>query len=72
MIPGLEEILRLDTPGLLGSCLSGAGPTVLLFADSNLQDISQKAQQIFLQFQVKSFVKFLNFVGGTEIQQENV
>jgi homoserine kinase len=28
MIPGLEEILRLDIPGLFGVALSGAGPTV--------------------------------------------
>src|SRR5207248_877620 len=33
LIPGLEEILALETPGLLGVALSGAGPTVLALAD---------------------------------------
>jgi homoserine kinase len=33
LIPGLEEILNLDLPGLFGACLSGAGPTVFALAD---------------------------------------
>lgn len=32
LIPGLEEILGLTTPGLIAVALSGAGPTVLGFA----------------------------------------
>ncbi|KAI9811814.1 MAG: hypothetical protein M1826_003035 [Phylliscum demangeonii] len=36
LVPGLDRILRLLTParfpGLLGACLSGAGPTVLVLA----------------------------------------
>lgn len=34
LIPGLEEILALQTPGLIGVALSGAGPTVLALARS--------------------------------------
>jgi homoserine kinase len=34
LVPGLEEILTLDRPGLLGVALSGAGPSVLAFADA--------------------------------------
>jgi len=34
LIPGLDEILALETPGLIGVALSGAGPTVLAFARS--------------------------------------
>jgi homoserine kinase len=33
LIPGLEEILSLDTPGLVSVALSGAGPTVLAIAE---------------------------------------
>jgi homoserine kinase len=33
LIPGLEEILELDIPGLFGVALSGAGPTVFAFVD---------------------------------------
>ena len=33
-VPGLEEMLALDVPGLIGVALSGAGPSVLALADS--------------------------------------
>ncbi|HLQ77854.1 MAG TPA: homoserine kinase [Terriglobia bacterium] len=33
LIPGLEEILKLEVKGLLGVALSGAGPTVFAFVD---------------------------------------
>jgi homoserine kinase len=33
LIPGLEDILKLNIKGLLGVALSGAGPTVFAFAD---------------------------------------
>ncbi|KAF2721293.1 phosphoribosylformylglycinamidine cycl [Polychaeton citri CBS 116435] len=45
LIPGLTEILRSVTPkshpGLLGICLSGAGPTVLALATQNFDAIAQ-------------------------------
>ena len=31
LVPGLDEILALEAPGLLGCCLSGAGPSILVF-----------------------------------------
>ena len=44
LIPGLTEILRSVTPdknpGLLGICLSGAGPTILALATKNFDDIA--------------------------------
>jgi homoserine kinase len=33
LIPGLEDILSMETDGLLGVALSGAGPTILALAD---------------------------------------
>ncbi len=33
-VPGLEEMLALDVPGLLGVALSGAGPSVLALAEA--------------------------------------
>ncbi|GMG19422.1 unnamed protein product [Ambrosiozyma monospora] len=51
LIPGLTEILTEFTPqthpGLLGICLSGAGPTILCLADSNFDDISKAIIQRF-------------------------
>ncbi|KAK7190312.1 hypothetical protein DPSP01_006136 [Paraphaeosphaeria sporulosa] len=44
LIPGLTEILQSVTPnshpGLLGICLSGAGPTILALATSNFESIA--------------------------------
>lgn len=45
LIPGLTEILRSVTPtthpGLLGVCLSGAGPTILALATHNFDNIAE-------------------------------
>lgn len=44
LIPGLSEILGSVTPkthpGLLGICLSGAGPTILVLATDNFENIA--------------------------------
>jgi len=49
LIPALPEILSSITPssqpGLLGICLSGAGPTVLVLATSNFEEIGQVVQK---------------------------
>ncbi|PVU88985.1 hypothetical protein BB561_005627 [Smittium simulii] len=51
LVPGLAKILSdLDyknTPGLVGICLSGAGPTTLALATDNFDLIAQKIQSIF-------------------------
>ncbi|KAI9010007.1 hypothetical protein CLU79DRAFT_710764 [Phycomyces nitens] len=63
LIPGLPEILSTVTPekhdGLLGICLSGAGPTILALATKNFDEIAKAAQEVFRQHGVKeSFYKF--------------
>lgn len=50
LIPGFEEILRLnqeEISGLAGICLSGAGPSVLAFAEGNLDEIFSRIAAIF-------------------------
>lgn len=47
LVPGLEEILRLRAPGLLGCCLSGAGPSVLVFYEKGAETVAHLARQIF-------------------------
>ncbi|KAI5289411.1 Trihydroxynaphthalene reductase [Ascosphaera aggregata] len=46
LIPGLTEILNFMTPstqpGLLGICLSGAGPTILALATHNFDKIAER------------------------------
>ncbi|KAI9009643.1 GHMP kinase [Gaertneriomyces semiglobifer] len=50
LVPGLPKILSLtpkELPGLLGICVSGAGPTVLALATSNFEAIGKAVQQIW-------------------------
>ena len=51
LIPGLTEILQSMTPkshpGLMGICLSGAGPTILALATHNIDDIAVGILKIF-------------------------
>ncbi len=46
LIPGLTEILQSMTPatqpGLLGICLSGAGPTILALATDRFSEIADR------------------------------
>ncbi|HEX2524633.1 MAG TPA: homoserine kinase [Terriglobia bacterium] len=57
LIPGFEEILRLnqeEIPGLAGICLSGAGPSVLTFAEGNLDEIYSRIAAIFERHGLRS------------------
>ncbi|TGZ84262.1 homoserine kinase [Ascodesmis nigricans] len=51
LIPGLTEILASVTPkshpGLLGICLSGAGPTILALATDNFEKIAEEILRRF-------------------------
>ena len=47
LVPGLEEILRLRAPGLLGSVLSGAGPSILVFYERGHESVTDLIRQIF-------------------------
>jgi homoserine kinase len=41
LVPGLEQALELEHEDLLGVCLSGAGPSIVAFAERNLGKIEQ-------------------------------
>lgn len=47
LVPGLEEILRLRAPGLLGCALSGAGPSVLVMYERGSESVADLVSQIF-------------------------
>jgi homoserine kinase len=47
LVPGLEEILKLRAPGLLGCALSGAGPSILVFFESGYAPVCDLVRQIF-------------------------
>ncbi len=47
LVPGLDEILRLRAPGLLGCALSGAGPSILVFYERGYESVCDLVRQIF-------------------------
>ncbi|MBL8230303.1 MAG: homoserine kinase [Bryobacterales bacterium] len=47
LVPGLEEVLRLRAPGLLGCCLSGAGPSILVWYERGNEQVADLVRQIF-------------------------
>ncbi|KAI9741978.1 MAG: Trihydroxynaphthalene reductase [Cirrosporium novae-zelandiae] len=57
LIPGLTEILQSVTPsthpGLLGICLSGAGPTILALATENFERIANVIMKKFAEKDIK-------------------
>jgi homoserine kinase len=47
LVPGLEEILKLRAPGLLGCALSGAGPSILVFYERGYEPVCDLVRQVF-------------------------
>jgi homoserine kinase len=47
LVPGLEEIVALRAPGLLGCALSGAGPSILVFHERGHEHVCEQVREIF-------------------------
>ena len=47
LVPGLDEILKLRAPGLLGCVLSGAGPSILVFYEQGCEQVCDLPRQVF-------------------------
>jgi homoserine kinase len=47
LVPGLDDILKLRAPGLLGCTLSGAGPSILVFFERGYESVTDLVRQIF-------------------------
>ena len=47
LVPGLEEILKLRAPGLLGCALSGAGPSILVFFERGSEGVCELIRDVF-------------------------
>ena len=73
-IPGLPEVTSSITPsthpGLLGICLSGAGPTILALATDGFEKIAEDARTIFKKVRVEIDWKVLEVAGGSVVQHE--
>lgn len=71
-IPGLPEVTSSITPsthpGLLGICLSGAGPTILALATSGFEAIAKDARAIFKIKNIEVDWKLLEIAGGSLVE----
>jgi len=47
LVPGLGDLLGLEHPDLLGVCLSGAGPSIVAFAERNLDEVEAALRTAF-------------------------
>ncbi|KAF9478732.1 homoserine kinase [Pholiota conissans] len=74
LIPGLPEVTTCITPashpGLLGICLSGAGPTILALATGGYEAIAEDARKIFKGFGIEIDWKVLEVAGGSSVQEK--
>lgn len=59
LAPGLEQALSLEHEDLLGICLSGAGPSVVAFAERNLESIARLLQETYEAIGVASTVRIV-------------
>lgn len=71
LIPGLTEIVESMTPstqpGLLGVCLSGAGPTILALATDHFEEIADRIIERFTQQGIQCNWKLLEPAEGTQV-----
>lgn len=72
-IPGLPEVTSRITPsthpGLLGICLSGAGPTILALATGGFEAIAEDARKIFSEFGISIDWKILQIAGASAVHE---
>jgi len=47
LVPGLQDLLGIEHPDLLGVCLSGAGPSIVALAERNVDGVEQLLRQVF-------------------------
>jgi homoserine kinase len=70
LVPGLDDILKLRAPGLLGCALSGAGPSILVFYERGCEQVCDLIRQIFALRDHASEVLFTNVAPrGFELRQ---
>jgi homoserine kinase len=61
LIPGFEEILRMETAGLVGVALSGAGPTVLAMAKrDDAEQVGRAITAVFEKHGVRATSQVVN------------
>jgi homoserine kinase len=62
LVPGLSECIQLTMPGLLGVCLSGAGPSICALAIENFDEIGQTIKNVLKEKKIDSEHFVLNII----------
>jgi homoserine kinase len=72
LIPGLKEALAInEIKGLLGVCISGAGPSILALANENFEAIGEAFTACFRKNDIETTVRLLEVEdGGVRIKSE--
>jgi homoserine kinase len=69
LVPGLDDILKLRAPGLLGCALSGAGPSIVVFYERGYDGVCDLVRQVFRLHGHASEVLLTNIAGdGLELK----
>lgn len=63
-----SNITPTSHPGLLGICLSGAGPTILALATGGFEAIAEDARKIFKGEGIDVDWKLLEIAGGSIVE----
>jgi homoserine kinase len=67
LIPGLKEVLDIKETGVLGVCLSGAGPTVLILSVGDGKP-GEKVKEVFGRNGVESRVVEMKVSNGFTVE----
>lgn len=60
LVPGLRRLLSLRHPDVIGTCLSGAGPTVAVFASGNVTAVEALVRRTYARERIPCTVRTLN------------
>lgn len=59
LVPGLAEALALDDDAILGACLSGAGPSIVVFTNGRAAEAQARLGDVYRELGMPSTIRLL-------------
>jgi len=59
LVPGLTEALELEDEAILGACLSGAGPSIVVFTAGRAAEARTRLGEIYQRLGMASTIRVL-------------
>jgi homoserine kinase len=59
LVPGLAEALALEDDAILGACLSGAGPSIVVFTNGRPEEAQARLGDVYRELGVPSTIRLL-------------